>query len=234
MSGLLYIPVAGLLLLVRKGTVLSKLRTVGLSLLIGVLLVGWLPFTRLVLEHDPGKTLTLGNNGMSDNLRVGNGLENWFTFEPLQMLLHPFNSPWEDSYRRQYFWEFLYRSAFFGEFGFDDSMKPLAAGLLATSLALLLLAAIGMWNEFFGNFKHALPIFMVMFFILLAQVWYRLFASFASNQDFRFSVPLVLPLFYFLLAETFRLPRGAQAVVYAVGGVFLLLDMAFFWMLYVS
>lgn len=160
------------------------------------LIAGWYPIARLQ-EADTTKTFTAGNEGMSGDLRVPRGIANLITFHPAQILSHPFNDPWNDEQRRQFFPEYFFKSAFFGEYLFRG-LETFGRTILLGSILLLPLLVGGLWMAFTRYLKPSVPLLMTFISVFGAAVVYRVLFAYSSNQDFRFSVLLLIPLAYFL------------------------------------
>lgn len=173
------------------------------------IIAAWLPLYRLS-ESDTEKSLTLGNEGMSSGLSVPNDIENFFTFNPSEIILHPYNNPWEDSFRRQYFPEYFFRSAFTGEFEFRDSLKTLNEFILLAAILLLPVAVVGVFGDLSRRFRQALCMFLLSGLLLAAAVAYRFLFAYSANQDFRFSVIALVPFCYYIVRGYEILPPLAK------------------------
>ncbi len=213
MSALAFLPAVGLCLLIRHGRQWRAILRDGAVLAVTVtLLAGWLPVLRLAIEPETSRTLSLGNEGMHSGLIVGNQAENLLTFHPLRLLEQPFNNPWDDATRRQYFPEYFYRSAFFGEFGFE-SVRGLAIAILILSFLLLPFLLWGMLSSLHRRtWRSTFPPLLLLLGMLAANIAYRLRYPYASNQDFRFMVLGTVPLAAFLTLGIQRLPWRLRAL----------------------
>src|SRR5262249_53021449 len=143
-----------------------------LGFLLACILAGWLPVVRILIEANNSRTLSLGNQGMHSSLVVTNAARNFLTFNPFAMIRIPFNNPFDDATRRQYFWEYFFRSSLFGEFGFDQ-IRHLARMLLTVALSLLPLLVVGFVRSLWKAFRAALPVTLTFVFLLIASVAYR-------------------------------------------------------------
>ena len=215
-GALLFLPVIGLSFIFKnkKNFRISIIRGI-LGLIIIILIAGWLPVVRFVVESDPQNSMTFGSQSMHGGLRLDSTIKNLTTFNPIGILQQPFNSPWEDEQRRQYFGEYFYRSAFFGEFSFSDDIKKLAVSILLISFVFIPMIIIGLLSDLVRKPTIYIPIALVALFVLLAQIAYRLYAPYSSNQDFRFSIALILPIAYYLLRGSNELPKTARTFVHA-------------------
>ena len=199
-SGILFIIIIGLCFLYKFRRKLKELVTQGvIGLLIIVLLGGWLPVVRFALEYDPTNSITFGSGSMHSGLTLTSGIRNFVTFNPLEVVRIPFNNPWENSFRRQYFPEYFYRAAFFGEFRFDNQLTNIARTMLALGILLIPFLIIGFIKALRSPLKQMLPVWLILVLLAAAHMWYRLRAPFSANQDFRFSILLIVPLLVLLL-----------------------------------
>ncbi len=211
LSAMFFVPVGFVCLLVkRKMTWRSKAGHALAMVVIFVVLAGWLPYLRFVVEQDTTRSRTLGNDGMSSGLSVENNVPNYLIFNPIKVIEHPFNNPWTDEERRQWFPEYFYRSSFFGEFSFDR-LRLLCQGMLLTGMLVLPLLLLGFlasirWREW----PLSLPVTILFPTLLAASAWYRFNFPYAPNQDFRFVVLLVLPIAFCIVRGIVCLPRSIR------------------------
>jgi hypothetical protein len=189
--------------------------------LLFVLLTIWFPIHRFVTETDKSNMFSLGNNAMHSGLRLETTIENVFTFNPIAFLRVPFNHPWEDMARRQFFPEYFFRSAFFGEFQFPDIFVGLAEVLLFVASCALIFLVIGFWKAGILRIRESLPITLLFVLLFGAQMAYRVFAPYSANQDFRHSLLLLLPISYFILTGIQESPKS-----FAAFGRYLVVTMA--------
>jgi hypothetical protein len=196
-SGLALVGAAGTAWILRHGRHRDMWRFAVIGGILFSLIFSWFPLSRLEHAEDANKLMKMGNVGMHSGLTLDNTLENFSTFSPGGILDKPYNNPWSDEHRRQYFWEYLFRSAFFGEFGFDDELRILAQGILLTGMLSLLLCGCGIIASFWKRDRYDTPLLLAMGFLLLAAFCYRYFFPYSANQDFRQSVLLLVPLAYF-------------------------------------
>lgn len=206
-NALLLLPVAYICLFVKNGWRWKRTMIDGCAgLLIITLLAGWFTIYRHVSDtnQDPlvGNTATL-NSG----LVVDNSFAAYVTFNPVEFVRMPYNNPWEDAARRQYFWEYLYRSAFFGEFNFDEGRKALASWLLVFSFSAFLLS---MWGWIMGwkHWKDFLPLLLLGVVFPAGHAAFRFRYPSGSSQDFRYIVPFLIPAAAFVTLWWVRLPVG--------------------------
>ncbi len=201
-----FIPLAFFCLLVRRKV---RWRTKFLHGFLGFLLIvvlsGWLPVMRL-MEPNPIRTLTLGNDGMNGQLLIPNKPSSFLVFNPVQILKIPYNNPWNDGSRRTYFWEYFFRSAFFGEYDFPGLVRPFAVSTLFFGLLMLPFIVAGFLWSILRRTYALLPIWLLTLLIITSSLSYRFRFPYAPNQDFRFVVVLLIPLAFFAVAGTRLLP----------------------------
>jgi len=196
-SGLIFMPVA-LMCYISKRRRNLQWKSLFMAFLIFFGLAGWLPIGRFFMEHDSQNSLTFGSQRMHPGLRVETSLVNLTMFNPVAVLQHPFNSPWDNAKRRQYFWEYFFRSAFFGEFNHPRQLQILASITMFLAMLGMLFMPLGIavtlrWQ------KHAFyPLIFLLGIQIMAHMAYRFYAPFTSNQDFRFSIVLILSFAYFV------------------------------------
>jgi hypothetical protein len=198
-STLIFAPIVALALFLRRNIPLAeKIRLGVIAALIVLLLNGWLPVLRFVIENNPQNSITFGSQRMHSRLTQPTLASTFLIFNPLQILRTPYASPWKDETRRQYFWEYFFRTAFFGEFSFSNELKGISLVILSFALSLIPFFFFGLWRIFTQRSYEAFPLCLTFLFLIASHVFYRLYAPFSSNQDFRFSLPL-LPIIVFMI-----------------------------------
>lgn len=204
-------------ILFAQGTRLRQIvaRSVAVILII-VGVAGWFSVVRLA--RDPGNRAMVGNVGnLNDALKLPNTPSAFLTFNPVQIVLHPYNSPWADEERRQYFWEYLFRAAFSGEFDFGLRHRELMQWTLAGSLVLLcLLVPLGIVAALLRGARRSVPVLALLFAILAAHAAFRWKYPYSSSQDFRYSTLVTLPLSGLALLGCEALPPPFQRAAYWV------------------
>ncbi len=155
-------------------------------------IAGWFHIPRALTEH-AGRAALVGNVGVLTNT-VENTPSYLLTVNPVQIIRHPFNNPFDDAYRRQYFWEYLLRSGFFGEFDFGTPYIVLAQLILAATMLSFVPIAIHLWHDIRRGDPAHLPLRLTLLILLLTHFLYRIFFAFSSSQDFRYSILLIVPL----------------------------------------
>ncbi len=233
LTALVFVPVLLCLLGFR---LFSKRSWQGSHVLLGALLFmtlfAWYPAHRFWMETSPVRTVTLGNLGMDPATVLDRAPESLLTFNPIAILQSPYNSPADPSARRM-FPEYFYTSAFFGEFHFPVSFRGVSFLLLLFGMFLFPYIVAGCISSLLRFRDHA-PILLLTLSILSAAFLYRFLFSFAPNQDFRFSVLLMIPIAWFLIrgiertsgslrriGETLLIAEIACAVLFIAKIVFL-------------
>lgn len=164
-----------------------------------LLIAGWFHIPRAL--DDGSKKAVVGNYESLTNF-VENDIGNFLTFNPVAILAHPYNDPYDDEARRQEFWEYLFRSALYGEFHFGDHRRALAMTMLLSSL---LMTPFVLWNLVHDIRKRAyasFPVWATFLCLLAGAVAFRIVFPYSSSQDFRYSI-LLAPIFaYYAVRET--------------------------------
>ncbi len=181
----------------RKGMTWQKKFGLGLtSLLVVALVSGW--FTAYRIVQNTGQSYIAGNtNTLNSGLAIPNSPSMYVTFNPVAMLRIPYNSPWDDAARRQYFWEYWYRSAFFGEFNFGDSLKVVASWILFFSYIMTVLLFFGVWKMLRTRLYESIPFFFLLLFLAAGAMLYRVQYPFTPSEDFRFTLGILAAAAYF-------------------------------------
>jgi hypothetical protein len=149
----------------------------------------------------------VGNIGsLNGDLIVRNSLIHYITFNPFEVLRHPYNHAWNDVMRRSFFFEYLYRSVFFGEFYWGHTLRTTARVVLALGFGGLLLVAIGYVNGRIEQWRKAFPMWIFFAVVLVAHIAFRAVYPYAPSQDFRYSSVLIVPVAYFMLLGLAKFP----------------------------
>jgi 4-amino-4-deoxy-L-arabinose transferase-like glycosyltransferase len=162
--------------------------------IVGVL-AAWLPAYR-AMESEDSKQMIVGNYERLTNF-VDNKAENLLVFNPLAMLRIPYNDPYSDAARRQYFWEYFYRSAFTGEFNFGVATVPYALLMIIFSLMFLPFILLEAVKDAQKLRIETSPLWIGIPVLLLSHWAFRFAFPYSSSQDFRYSIPLILAIAYF-------------------------------------
>ncbi len=190
-TAILILPVVfGSLLIRKQMSWKQKILWGALSLLTVVAIAGW--FTAYRIIQNTGQSLITGNaDGLNSGLAIPNSVSMYTIFNPVAVVQIPYNSPWDDATRRQYFLEYWYRSAFFGEFNFGDSLKMLSSWILVWSYAICALMFFGMWKMLRTRLYSFTPFFLFFFFLLIGAMLNRFTYPFTPSQDFRYSLSML-------------------------------------------
>lgn len=217
-NGLLLLPVAYACLLLRRGTPWKKRLTEGLlGILIVAVVAGWFNVYRLTQNDE--QDLIIGNTAtLNSGLAVTNDIAAFTVFNPIEMMRIPYNNPWDDAARRNYFWEYWYRSAFFGEFHFGDDRKLLASWILGASFLVLLVAAAGFARSLRDRFYSTLPMLILGVTLSLGHAFFRFRYPYGSSQDFRYSLAVLFPwaLFAALGVVLYRSAAWRMTATYVI------------------
>ncbi len=207
-SSLALVPALLLCLLMRDGIpARKKIRLVLGFTLITLCMAGWLAALRYQ-QHDFHRLL-LPSNGDDPRLRMVASLQHFATFNPLRLLRNPFVNLFPSMWDPQFFLEYFTRSSLFGFWNFYRLLE-LAKLLMLTLFCTMGLAAFGLlkgWREPFAK-----PMTVIGITLFLAAAVYNGLHPTTSTQDFRFSLPLILPLAFFAVTGARLLPGRAKAL----------------------
>jgi hypothetical protein len=227
-SVLLFVPVLlSCFLLHPRLTLRRRIASLVLFGSMAAFLAGWYPAYRFFLEPSRQKTMTLGNDGMDHGLMVPRDAKHLFTFNPVEMVRHPYNNPWDDEARRGYFAEYFFKSALFGEFAFER-LQPLAYPLIVLALLMLIPFSIGFVREVTRSFAELWPLHITTACLFAGAFLYPYFFPFSPNQDFRFSVVLTVPVAFYAVRGVLVIPRTARWIFTVVMALFVALSAVFY------
>lgn len=154
-------------------------------------------------------TRTVKNDSLNGALKVGNKISNYIWFDVGMFNKKVFTSSWVDDGGRQYFWNYLLKTSLFGEFDTDHYDKkgspwPWATYLNGLVLVLFFCVLFGGIILLFriipflfrggGNSAVLLLILFSSLIPLAVLMVYRIKAPYACNNDFRFILPIMIPL----------------------------------------
>lgn len=197
-------------------TLRRKLTHIAILAFFLIAVAGWFHIPRALTEHGSRAAL-VGNVGVLTNV-VDNAPVHLLTINPVQVIRHPFNNPFDDAYRRQYFWEYLLRSTFFGEFDFGTPYVVIAQLILLSAMLSFVPALIHLWRDIRSAHPATLPLRLGLLILLLAHFLYRIFFAYSSSQDFRYSILLIVPLgAYALIGMEHDQPWLRYLTIAAVG-----------------
>jgi hypothetical protein len=192
LSALPLIAASFVVILSRRGaSVPSRLALLGGNLLMLVAGIGWYFYLRLVAGDSFAGSERL--SALNGGLAIPNTWESLFTFNPRELLMAPFNHPFEDGSRRSYFLEYFFKSAFFGEFRFPEVGGYLTGALLVCGLLFLLYAVWGLVRAALLKEKSLWPTVVVGAALFSSLLLLRFQYPFSPHQDFRFIHLVMLP-----------------------------------------
>ncbi|MBI3331588.1 glycosyltransferase family 39 protein [Candidatus Peregrinibacteria bacterium] len=208
---LLFIPIAAVCLFFQKDLPWKKKILWGFGFLgIVLILCGWLLYLRFVTE---GERFIVGNVMRLDPIvLVPRGLTYYLIFNPLRILEQIFISNVSGVSGRPYFLEYFFRSAHFGSFHFGAALRELSGMILLTSMLFIPVTMFGMARKIRKE-PVAIPMLSTIAILLAAQCIFRWIHPHATGQDFRFSILLLAPFFFFLIRGMALLPARWQPLV---------------------
>ncbi len=186
----------------------KKLQMIALSAVVIATVSGWLLALRY-FQHDFIRLFTYGN-GMHFSMNVPTTWKTFLLFNPLHVLLQPYVDTRVDATGRAFFWVFFFKSSLFGEFTFPVPLliSRIVAGLTMGTVGLCI---IGFFHACRRRSEFIIPMVVTTTVLLAGAIAYRGLHPSAGNQDFRFSILLLLPLAW--LALQAKIPgRFGQAV----------------------
>lgn len=181
--------------------------------------VVWIFFIAVVLFNYTGpffdmlsgkrSHLLVGNlEGISSGLKVDNKITTYLWFDVKKFLEEPYISTREDSTGRQFFWNFLLKTGLFGEFSFsyNNFVVALARGLSCGLIFIILFPLVGLLkrNISWPRFPCDFPMAVLTVLFLLSLMFFRMSAPFACAGDFRYILPILVPVLYFYCAAIDR------------------------------
>lgn len=155
-------------------------------------------------------------------LFVKNELANFLWFDTKTFLTYPFTSAWDDSFGRQYFWNFFLKTSLFGEFAYPKSIHAHVAYIISALLLMLLIFALYRYfSSTLREVREQKTLFIFPVFVILQAMAFRYMYSVAGAADFRYSLPLIIPFIYFLCGsisylEKKNLPLLALSVIFGI------------------
>ncbi len=188
----------------------SKLGFLGVGAALVLVLCGWL-WIRRVQEGQPQLVASLAQS--SEAMLLTHQRPDPLTFNPIRLIQRPFNHGWFRTTDRDHFWEYWFRSAQFGQFTFPQMPMAIPRLLVVTALVTGLFVLAGMVMCQARHAMMSLPFTMVWLAFIAGQMVYVIKGPFAAGQDFRYALPVLLPVCFFLLQGCAQLPVRAQRVM---------------------
>jgi hypothetical protein len=202
LSMVFYLPPAYLCLFFSDKISWRRKWGIGLiSLLIVLVCTEWF----YVFTYLAGDAFPVGNrNALNPELAISNGVFSFFGFNPVRFISLPFLNPFIDESGRQYFWEYVLKSSLFGEYDFGPHIFFFAQILLSLLFVVVPIGILGLIRTVVSRTGRvaALPMLSTFFFVLLGHILLRIASPFSCSQDFRYSLPALLPFFQFLLLSS--------------------------------
>lgn len=199
---------------IRLRSIIPTVKAVAILASVIVLISGWYQIPRATSAVDPSSFVIGKYHLLEEELRVGGSLQNMLTFNPMAVWQIPFNHPWIDDYRRQFFPEYFFKSALFGEWPWGHHLLFPARILVLAAYVLMVVAVIGLLNAIRDRYWAVWPLVIASTSMVAAQVAYVMKEPFSCNQDFRFFVALTIPLAAFAALGASRLPGGNLVIVF--------------------
>lgn len=170
-------------------------------LLIGIFFAGFTMLLKPNQDHI-GNVLVGNINGLPIELKVGNKVANFITFDSKDFFRNPFTDPWSDKGGRQYFLNYFLKTSLFGEFQFwQPAFKNLAILMSYLIILVIFLLFISIFLLIVDFFKkqyenippHMIAIILIAVFIS-ALIVFRYIAPFSCSGDFRYIYPIIIPV----------------------------------------
>jgi len=192
------LPIAYILLAAhKKYSIKQKLVFGYMGILIITVLTGWYFAYRIFFEKQ--SHMIENSSNLNYHLQIKNTPENFFEFNPVRMVFHPYNNAWDDSEGRQFFFEYLFRSAFFGEFDHGKALVPLAQLLILMASLLCIPLVLNFWRTIRHKDYELLPVWLCFIIVMMSHLALRIFTPSSPAQDFRLSPLLLIPCAYFAI-----------------------------------
>jgi hypothetical protein len=179
------------LLLVPNKMLRKRLHLMIIGALLVFLICGGFFFARMRSEGR-SRAVIVGNiHSLSSGLLLRNTPSSYLTFNPAGMIRQPYNQPWDDASRRQYFPEYFFRSAFFGEFDFGRPLQPMAQAVLIAWLFLLPVLAFGIYQAFRRHDPVSLVMLTAFFGVLGGHASFRFLFPYSSSSSSYWKLPIL-------------------------------------------
>ena len=206
-NGLLLMAIAGLVLLLHpRLDFRTKASWTVILVAAFVMIDGWYEVVRHQQATDVTGGMVSNANGLpeEDRLTETQSLLDSVTFNPWKVASHP-NLDMVGG-RRDEAPEFFFKSAFIANgphFAPDQFARRV---VLITAMLLLPLIVFGLARMDRSRLSDAWPLVIVLGVLLAAHWMFIRMVPYTSSQDFRYSVPVIVPLAYFLLCGIGALP----------------------------
>ncbi len=180
---------------------------------------GWFFIPRFLAERDE-RLAFVGN--LTRNIGyVPFHIRDFFTFNPLRVLAHPYLNP---AHYISNFWGYFLRSAFFDNFKNGGHFQPLAMIILGIGMALIvLLLRMLILDVQRGAQSMSAPLWLVFFFHIAGAVVYRIVGPYLPDGNFRFVIVLVVPCAFYIVSGFGRLQTFIEKLHFVLACAFVLL-----------
>jgi hypothetical protein len=190
------------------------LRDIGIFIVIATIGAGWFLMLRLqdgFLSH----LFLSGTKGVGASIVFPYRIADFITFNPLRLIIKPFNDVWGDSTERRFFWEFLFRTVFSGEWDYPKNFLIMSSSIMVTAIGGTGLAIAGSIQSFRTRETHRIPLLLTFLVGVLTLLTFRLLHNASPNQDFRFVPQIILPVAAWICMGISMLPRQIRPWVTA-------------------
>jgi len=182
---------------------------------------GLLVFGPAILKNLEGHSTNLfvGNVGsLNKGLLVGNNAQNYLFFDHRDYFTEAYASPWGDKGGRQYFVNYFLKTSLTGEFSYSRQVSSDLAILLGwLLLAILAIGAWVVWKEVLACPEMQF-LALLAFLMLAAALWNRISFPYSCSNDFRYSLPMVIPMIAFFSRSLWLLRhKGRKISLFACG-----------------
>jgi len=141
----------------------------------------------------------IGNaQSLHGELFVDNALSSYLYFDWKIMVKDAYADPWKNGHGREYFWNYFWQTSLFGEFQHGRQLHDVASVISATLMIMLTGAVFGFLLLSKETLMQAVPFIMNALIVVVAAMALRYSIPAACSNDFRYSIPLLLSLGYFL------------------------------------
>ncbi len=164
------------------------------------------------LFTDSSQDWLIGNrDSLNSDLYVGNDLINYVNLEPKLFIDEPYNDPWSDVAGRQFFPHYFLKSMLYGEFNLGVESIGFASVVNAIFLLVCLLSILVIAGFVKFRYEHT-PLYLILLLLFLSEIVMRYRMPTSANSDFRFILPILIPLFA-ILSLSLESIKGRYAFV---------------------
>lgn len=223
---LVFIPVVATSLFFAVGfSWREKTRLFAIFLAVIAVLAGWFLVKRALESHSATSFVVASSGALDPSQNITPTFVKLLTFNPIELVKQPF--AWVVSHpRRDIFPEFFLRTALFSE-AHPNGYLVLGRTLVICTLLLLLYFFWGLWTSLRSTSSPTWPLLVTLLAFIAAQIVYVLIQPFACNQNFRFSIILLVPLFYFIIAGIAASPPRIRSAGQMICSIFIALSVLY-------